>query len=244
MGGFKLQVLFWQRDASLGTGAAICFRKFWTNCCALHWFRFFSTFLLRYRRIWLEHSCVCFSHTLIETSGISYDTSHAPWLRYRSVLHIPCPRPTYYENRIKDSNSKVCTLTDISPKLQSSIMHILLSTVHLSAFAALFGFTRSADKRCRNIPGDPGFPSQAEWDKFNTTIDGTLVTVVPSAKFCHELPAGNCPSDLWESTVFRTTVPGAMVNVRLLAHSAFSNMVSDVPILFSVQLGTGTPLRD
>lgn len=121
-------------------------------------------------------------------------------------------------------------------------MHKLLSTVHLSILAALFVFPCSANQRCRNIPGDPGFPSQAEWDKFNTTIDGSLVTVVPSAKFCHELPAGNCPSDQWESTLFRTTVPGTMVNVCSLAHSAFSNMVANVLIFFSVQLGAGTPL--
>lgn len=59
-----------------------CIGNFWTNCCALHWSRLFSTFLLRYRRIWLGYSlCVCFSHTFIEICDIFYDTSHAPLLR-------------------------------------------------------------------------------------------------------------------------------------------------------------------
>lgn len=52
-----------------------CVGNFWISCCALHWSRFFITFLLRYRRIWHRRSlCVCFSHTLIEICDIFYDT--------------------------------------------------------------------------------------------------------------------------------------------------------------------------
>lgn len=99
----------------------------------------------------------------------------------------------------------------------ASIMQILVSVVSLSLLVAAFvspGFAKGS-QRCRNLPGDPGYPSQAEWDVLNATIDGRLVAVVPSAKFCHELPAGSCPSQQWESTLFRTSVPGAMINVRL-----------------------------
>lgn len=96
-------------------------------------------------------------------------------------------------------------------------MRSLLPIVRLSFLAVVFvspSFAKNS-QRCRNLPGDPGFPSQAEWDKLNATIDGRLVTVVPSAEFCHELPAGSCSSQQWASTLFRTSVPGAMVNVRL-----------------------------
>ncbi|KAJ6506705.1 FAD-binding domain-containing protein [Mycena sanguinolenta] len=67
---------------------------------------------------------------------------------------------------------------------------------------------------CRNIPGSPGYPRPAEWDALNATVSGRLVTVVPSAKFCASLPAGECTDDQWESAVFRSTIPGAMDQVN------------------------------
>ncbi len=75
---------------------------------------------------------------------------------------------------------------------------------------------KAAGLSCRNLPGDPNFPSPAVWDTFNASIGGRLVAVVPSAKFCHKLPAGQCGEDMWESTVFRAGVPGAMDNVSIL----------------------------
>ena len=44
----------------------------------------------------------------------------------------------------------------------------------------------------------------------NASVGGRLLSVVPSAKFCHEMPAGSCPEAEWTSTTFRRSVPGAM----------------------------------
>lgn len=73
-----------------------------------------------------------------------------------------------------------------------------------------------ASLSCRNLPGDPNFPPPAIWDTFNASIDGRLLAVVPTAKFCHELPAGQCEETMWESSEFRAGVPGAMDNVSPL----------------------------
>ncbi|KAF7377572.1 FAD-binding domain-containing protein [Mycena sanguinolenta] len=67
---------------------------------------------------------------------------------------------------------------------------------------------------CRTVPGSPGYPSAAEWDAFNATVFGRLVTVVPSAKFCTTLPGGACTDDQWASALFRSTIPGAMDQVN------------------------------
>ncbi|KAJ6466810.1 FAD-binding domain-containing protein [Mycena sanguinolenta] len=64
--------------------------------------------------------------------------------------------------------------------------------------------------RCRNVPSSPGYPSAAEWDALNATVSGRLVAVVPSAKFCADLPGGACTEDQWTSALFRATIPGAM----------------------------------
>ena len=61
--------------------------------------------------------------------------------------------------------------------------------------------------QCRNQPGDPGYPTAANWSALNDTIYGRLVTVVPSAKACLEL---GCTEAQWESGVFRQTIPGSM----------------------------------
>ncbi|KAI0248049.1 hypothetical protein BJV78DRAFT_850774 [Lactifluus subvellereus] len=61
--------------------------------------------------------------------------------------------------------------------------------------------------RCRNQPGDPGFPTAADWSALNDTISGRLIRVMPSAKACLEL---GCTEVQWESGVFRQTIPGAM----------------------------------
>lgn len=92
-------------------------------------------------------------------------------------------------------------------------MQRLLSVLCFFISALLSLCLADHDRRCRNLPGESGFPSRAEWDKLNSSIDGRLVAVVPSAKLCHELPAGNCSSLQWSSMLFRATVPGAMANV-------------------------------
>ena len=71
----------------------------------------------------------------------------------------------------------------------------------------------SLSSKCRNQPGDKGFPSHREWNNLNMTIGGRLLSVVPSAKFCHELPGGFCTREQWVSTQFRKEIPGSMDTV-------------------------------
>ncbi|KAF7341924.1 FAD-binding domain-containing protein [Mycena sanguinolenta] len=86
----------------------------------------------------------------------------------------------------------------------------------LLCLCAVLGHSAEAASNgtCRNVPGSPGFPSQAEWDALNATVSGRLVAVVPSAKFCASLPGGACTDEQWESAVFRSTIPGAMNQVN------------------------------
>lgn len=41
-------------------------------------------------------------------------------------------------------------------------------------------------QRCRNIPGDPGWPSPKEWNQLNSTIGGKLIATVPLGSPCHD----------------------------------------------------------
>jgi hypothetical protein len=65
--------------------------------------------------------------------------------------------------------------------------------------------------RCRNQPGDPGYPTDTDWAALNDTIEGRLVRVVPSAEVCREI---DCTLAQWTSGIFRQTIPGAMNAVR------------------------------
>ncbi|KAI0031017.1 FAD-binding domain-containing protein [Vararia minispora EC-137] len=72
---------------------------------------------------------------------------------------------------------------------------------------ASLAWTSKVLGRCRTQPGDPGFPSATDWAAFNNTIDGRLLTVVPSAGVCAQL---NCTEAQWTSSVFRDMMPGQM----------------------------------
>ncbi|KAF7342608.1 FAD-binding domain-containing protein [Mycena sanguinolenta] len=67
--------------------------------------------------------------------------------------------------------------------------------------------------RCRNVPGSAGFPGADQWSTLNTTVNGNLVAVVPSAKYCADIPGG-CTEVEWTSALFRSTIPGAMNQVN------------------------------
>ena len=69
--------------------------------------------------------------------------------------------------------------------------------------------------RCRSQPGQAGFPTTDDWAALNETIDGRLITAVPSAKACAEL---GCTDAQWSSAVFRNALPGQM-NVVSIASS-------------------------
>lgn len=68
---------------------------------------------------------------------------------------------------------------------------------------------------CRNVPGVPGFPTDAQWAALNTTVSGRLVKVVPFVEFCLT-QHGGCTAQQSSSSVFRAQVPGAMNGVKLL----------------------------
>jgi hypothetical protein len=80
----------------------------------------------------------------------------------------------------------------------------------VSIFGPADDYARS---RCRNEPGDPGYPTNADWSALNDTIGGRLINVVPSARACRQL---GCTENQWESAVFRQTIPGSMNSVRSL----------------------------
>ncbi|KAI0061811.1 FAD-binding domain-containing protein [Artomyces pyxidatus] len=61
--------------------------------------------------------------------------------------------------------------------------------------------------RCRNQPGDAGYPTPAQWSALNDQVDGRLLHVVPSAKACLEL---HCTEAQWTSGLFRVGIPGSM----------------------------------
>ncbi|KAF8159335.1 FAD-binding domain-containing protein [Crassisporium funariophilum] len=67
---------------------------------------------------------------------------------------------------------------------------------------------------CRNVPGSKGYPSAIKWQALNATVSGRLVRAVPSAKFCSQLPAGQCSAAEFASAKFRNTIPGAMNQVN------------------------------
>ncbi|KAF7324646.1 FAD-binding domain-containing protein [Mycena kentingensis (nom. inval.)] len=85
----------------------------------------------------------------------------------------------------------------------------------LLLLGTFFELTRAGgghSQRCRNIPGDAGYPSAATWAAFNASISGRLVNVVPSAKYCAGI--GGCSDAQWTSAIFRGAIPGAMDQVN------------------------------
>jgi hypothetical protein len=98
-----------------------------------------------------------------------------------------------------------------SPRLSSNNV---LSSFSVTAIVLAMSLTRPVRvvyARCRNQPGDPGYPTDADWAALNDTTGGRLVRVVPSVEACREL---GCTKAQWASGIFRQTIPGAMNAVR------------------------------
>ena len=108
-----------------------------------------------------------------------------------------------------------------------------LRLVAVSAVVVFFSGPLLVHAWCRNQPGDPGYPSAAEWSTLNDSIDGRLLNVVPSAKACVEL---GCTEAQWESGIFRQTIPGSMNSVGILTLALLPSNDLFAPV---VQLGTG-----
>ncbi|KZV76446.1 FAD-binding domain-containing protein [Peniophora sp. CONT] len=81
----------------------------------------------------------------------------------------------------------------------------MLSTLNVALF--VLAAIDSTTARCRSEPGQLGFPSAQDWAALNETVDGRLVTVVPSAKACADI---GCTAAQWSSALFRNTLPGQM----------------------------------
>lgn len=64
---------------------------------------------------------------------------------------------------------------------------------------------------CRNVPGNPGYPTIEQWAALNSTVSGRLVEVVPFVEFCNT--RGGCTPEQSASSSFRAGVPGAMNGV-------------------------------
>jgi hypothetical protein len=95
-------------------------------------------------------------------------------------------------------------------------MHTLSSLVFFVSLSLQLSTSLAVNNtRCRNVPGSSGFPSVAQWNALNHSISGRLASVIPFAKYCHNLPSGSCTDEQWESSVFRDMIPGAMNSVRL-----------------------------
>jgi hypothetical protein len=47
------------------------------------------------------------------------------------------------------------------------------------------GTAQSSDRKCKLMPGDAEWPSDASWREFNSTLGGTLIKGVPSAAVCY-----------------------------------------------------------
>lgn len=65
---------------------------------------------------------------------------------------------------------------------------------------------------CRSQPGDSLFPTVDELSQFNESIDGRLIAVVPSGAHCSS--QGGCSDAEWSSSIFRSTMPGAMTSIN------------------------------
>jgi hypothetical protein len=94
-------------------------------------------------------------------------------------------------------------------------------SVAVSAVVLFFFGPPLVQTRCRNQPGDPGYPSAADWSALNDTIDGRLLNVIPSAKACLQL---GCTEAQWESGIFRQSIPGSMNAVGILTWHFFPLM--------------------
>lgn len=81
----------------------------------------------------------------------------------------------------------------------------VLATVFPSTMLLLFLFTAigvQAIHRCRALPEDLSFPNKTVLDHFNRSIDGRLMTAVPSGEFYQQRPGG-CFDALWFDGNFR-----------------------------------------
>jgi len=67
----------------------------------------------------------------------------------------------------------------------------MVTTTILTSLLGLASLASAAQRpppnnRCRNIPGDAGWPSAREWKQLNATVGGKLIATVPVGHVCHD----------------------------------------------------------
>lgn len=69
---------------------------------------------------------------------------------------------------------------------------IVLTTMKFPFFSTLWltqilmdHNTTTPQPRCKTMPDDPSWPSNATWDSFNASVDGRLIHTIPIAAPCH-----------------------------------------------------------
>ncbi|ORY18534.1 hypothetical protein BCR34DRAFT_473261 [Clohesyomyces aquaticus] len=72
-------------------------------------------------------------------------------------------------------------------------------------------------EECKTIPGDPNWPSGAEWARFNNTLGGVLVKPRPLAAVCYSGPeydAERCEAlnQRWKSPSFHANDPASVMS--------------------------------
>src|ERR1700709_550964 len=101
----------------------------------------------------------------------------------------------------------------LSFSLLSSLLQCALCLSGNNPFGHHHQLQKREVGRCRNLPGDPRFPTACDWSALNSTIGGRLQAAVPFAKFCQTQKGGTCTPEQIYSALFRKTVPGAMNQV-------------------------------
>lgn len=86
---------------------------------------------------------------------------------------------------------------------------LILSLVfHIAAGLAV-------EQACRCRPHQSCWPSQSTWNSFNTSVDGTLVSVKPVASVCHDPSFDNAACELAknesQASTWRISHPGAVL---------------------------------
>lgn len=61
----------------------------------------------------------------------------------------------------------------------TSLALVALSTLANSSPATV------APKGCKNVPGDAGWPTTAQWNQLNTTVGGRLIKTIPIGSPCY-----------------------------------------------------------
>ncbi|KAI1135881.1 putative FAD-dependent isoamyl alcohol oxidase [Hypoxylon sp. FL0543] len=89
---------------------------------------------------------------------------------------------------------------------------------YLTGLCALF-FLASAEKECRYLPGDEGWPSEDDWSDLNNTVHGQLIATIPQGSVCHLLPYGTYDETAcavlrakWTEAETYVTRPAEMMN--------------------------------